>query len=228
MLLKYQKDISDENKRKIISCLLNGPKDWKSLLEYTKLSKATLAAHIKELEELGLIITEIDKKDRRKKIYRLNEKYSEQRDILLTTVGLSNQLGKYLFKGLFQFSTDEEKVIKFLKDFEILIGKAILSSLILGEPYLSVSINAVKELIDFFQDEGVRRELDRKNLNDLLSNHAKANIKTFLSVLIPYSKEELDAWERTWGNIFTGGKVKPTVIQKKILEFYEPVMVDKE
>ncbi len=66
--------IALENEKKILSLLLSGQKEWSELLNETKLSKKSLSKHIKRLLDSELISDEIDKKDRRKKIYKITEK----------------------------------------------------------------------------------------------------------------------------------------------------------
>jgi len=68
------KKIAYENERKILSSLISGSKKWFELLNETGLSKKGLAKHLKRLLEEGLIGEEIDKKDRRVKIYSITEK----------------------------------------------------------------------------------------------------------------------------------------------------------
>ena len=67
-----QEEIAKHHQNIILGHLLTGPKDWKTLKKLTKLSDRTLAKHIKRLEESGFIESEIDKRDRRKKIYKIS------------------------------------------------------------------------------------------------------------------------------------------------------------
>jgi len=77
--VRYQEEIDKENKKKILQVIYaeNGT-DWKRLKEETGFADSVLAKHIKELEKTGLIRTEIDEVDRRKKKYYINEEGIKQ------------------------------------------------------------------------------------------------------------------------------------------------------
>ena len=62
-----------DTKKKILELLVIKERDWKGLKKELGVSDPVLAKHIRELEEKGLIRTEISRKDRRKKIYKINE-----------------------------------------------------------------------------------------------------------------------------------------------------------
>ncbi|RLI76899.1 hypothetical protein DRP05_11840 [Archaeoglobales archaeon] len=66
--------LSKESRERILQALVSGAKSWKETKELAKLADATLAKHIKALLEEGLITEEIDRKDRRRKIYRLSDR----------------------------------------------------------------------------------------------------------------------------------------------------------
>ena len=56
----------------IAKALADKPKTFTELLEATKMTRPTLTNYLKELEEKGLIISSLDRKDKRKVIYSLN------------------------------------------------------------------------------------------------------------------------------------------------------------
>jgi len=66
------KKIASGGEGRIILALLDGEKKWNELLELTGLSKKGLAKHLKRLIEKGVVNDQIDKRDRRVKIYSLN------------------------------------------------------------------------------------------------------------------------------------------------------------
>jgi len=114
--------IAAENQTRILNCLADGPKTWQELLNLTGFAKATLAKHIKKLLDQGLIDEEIDKKDRRRKIYRLNkEGYEALRDELLA-FKLYTKLFEKIHKCL--YTQYEKKTIKDLaRDVCCIIGE---------------------------------------------------------------------------------------------------------
>lgn len=70
---KYQKDVDEKSKDKIRLVLSSGDKDWRALKEGTELSDSVLSKHLKQLEESFLLYVVIDKKDKGKEIYTINE-----------------------------------------------------------------------------------------------------------------------------------------------------------
>ena len=56
----------------IARALADKPKTFTELLEATKITRPTLTAYLRELEEKGIIISSLDRKDKRKVIYSLN------------------------------------------------------------------------------------------------------------------------------------------------------------
>lgn len=73
-------EIAEENQAKILQTIATYDKGegvtWGILLEKSGLAKATLSKHIKRLIEKGVIDEAINRKDRRIKIYRINENYN--------------------------------------------------------------------------------------------------------------------------------------------------------
>jgi DNA-binding MarR family transcriptional regulator len=97
-----------EQEIKILRSLAVGPKTWADLKDETDLADGTLAKYLRLLLEKGLITEEIDKKDRRKKIYRLNEKMLAQylpKDVrkeflsLILFVEVYSKIVDYLSRG---------------------------------------------------------------------------------------------------------------------------------
>lgn len=70
--------LATHNQTNILIKILEGAKSWKEIKKLAKLADATLAKHIKALLEEGLITEEIDRKDRRRKIYSITEKGKER------------------------------------------------------------------------------------------------------------------------------------------------------
>ncbi len=70
---RYQRDVDERSKDRIRLVLSSGDKDWRALKEGTGLSDSVLSKHLKQLEDKEEISVGIDKKDKRKKIYSINE-----------------------------------------------------------------------------------------------------------------------------------------------------------
>jgi|Deesub1362B_J571_1020462.scaffolds.fasta_scaffold30178_1 DNA-binding HxlR family transcriptional regulator len=138
--------IAEENERKILSAISTGPKGWGELLKVTKLSKKGLAKHLKRLLNNGLITEEIDRKDRRKKIYRLKP-VDETVDSISRVIITLN----FLEHVIRAFHVDESEE-KRLENLERTIGLTTLLCLSVGREGLEVLKEYNELLSEYLKD----------------------------------------------------------------------------
>ncbi|MBE8540400.1 MarR family transcriptional regulator [Geoglobus acetivorans] len=149
------------NRTKIYSLIAEGPKTWKELIEGTGLSKSVLASHLQELEDDGLIISEIDPKDRRVKIYKINPEAMEVSEKLMSVL-LSYFIGKNF---------------KDVKELRESIGEVSLICMAGGDEGLRVLNMVLKNLAEILQELNPKvGEEYRKKFEELkkpVQNYAK-------------------------------------------------------
>ncbi|GEM_PF-3267518 len=178
--MKYKlREIAEENKKRILSALYTGPKTWNELLKITGFSRGTLAKHLKRLLDEGLISEEIDRRDRRIKIYRINEKGLEYlKDFVMGFV--------LYIKWILQI-TDFIKGRKKLdlKEISRMIGDHLLVSVCMGESMINSCLCALELFTKLFL----------KEIFEIKPEHKKAleNISIYndLNYLRSLSTEEL-------------------------------------
>ena len=129
---------------------MDSPKTWYELLEHTGFAKATLAKHIKNLLEKGLITEEVDKKDRRRKIYRINEKGFQMIEEDLLAIYISTHLRLY-FSQLFdelelelREKPTNEAIVTFAKRICEKIGRIYFAAILGGEPAVRAVLKALQ------------------------------------------------------------------------------------
>jgi len=129
----------DENQKKIILLLADGPRTWKELLNLTGFARGTLAKHLKRLLDKGLITERIDKKDRRIKIYELNFNPDVVTTLAVDFLALDLNLRRFLPYIIYPPETEEE-LSAFLKEF----GNAMIVGAIVGGEAYRVSLKILE------------------------------------------------------------------------------------
>jgi|Deesub1362B_J571_1020462.scaffolds.fasta_scaffold02272_9 DNA-binding MarR family transcriptional regulator len=147
--VKYQREIDKENKNRILQALyVEEGADWKKLKEITGFADSVLAKHIKQLEKLGLIRTEIDRRDRRKKRYYVNKEGIEQLH--------EDLLGLWFFTKLYA-EIDRRDIEKTIHR----IGEFTLCCMLEGEEYLKAYIKALNIFSNIIPDRQLKRVKER-------------------------------------------------------------------
>ncbi|MBO8180665.1 MAG: winged helix-turn-helix transcriptional regulator [Archaeoglobus sp.] len=171
--VKYQTFIDEENKKKILSVLADGEKDWKTIKELTGFADSVLARHLKELEEAGLITTRIDKSDRRKKIYSLSSQGVENIMSLAYALFFFNHINYRFYEVLKKCAKDFTKKDEWFKEWFLNLGWEMTTAAkknLLG-PYFEGFYMFSKTRQSYLQkikDHPIIAEIEKRKTDDLL------------------------------------------------------------
>ncbi len=136
-----------DTKQKILELLAVKERGWKELKAELGISDPVLSKHIKTLLEKGLITEEIDKKDRRKKIYRINDKGLEQLldDLLAIRISLDLLVEESEVKEeCKRIKNSEDRRKKFLDNIQKMVGGLFLISLLGGNLSIKIALRALE------------------------------------------------------------------------------------
>jgi DNA-binding MarR family transcriptional regulator len=107
---------------KILIPLIKEPRTWQELLEFSGFARGTLAKHLKVLLERGLIVDEIDKNDRRRKIYRMTDEGEEfLRDVLKRQSRRLKKEVEEVLQALLE--VDSKSAKQFIQDLKKIVEK---------------------------------------------------------------------------------------------------------
>ena len=216
-------DLAEENEKKILHSLLDGPKRWKNLKEETKLSDRTLAKRLKSLIRKGMITEEIDEKDRRVKIYKITEKGVKASTQFRVSIGLALKIGKLFDPTLIKTHDD------FLKIFSYILGFLTFTSVYRNGPYWEVLKKALDSFKELIHDEEYQEIIIKNDpvLKKKIETYIEQELPVVLSYLVPTPKEKIkEIEEKMFGDL--PQQIKVHVLDRLILDFFESQLQDHD
>lgn len=157
-----EKGLLAEGEKRVLSVLSIGPKTWQELKKETAFSDRTLAKHIKRLLDKGLITEEIDRKDRRRKIYRINEEGLKQLydDLLAIDLALTLFLKEEdILKECKKIENIDERRKYLINKIKENVGDLFILGLFRGERGVNIVLRAL-ELYSCLTEGGKWVQLD--------------------------------------------------------------------